>query len=86
MSALVHEACVVHTDSGGLQKEAYFHRVPCVTLREETEWRETIKHGWNRLWTASGYSIRSEIEDYGEGDAASRMRAIIKRSLRGGMR
>ena len=44
MSALVHEACVVHTDSGGLQKEAYFHRVPCVTLREETEWRETIKH------------------------------------------
>ena len=86
MSALVHEACVVHTDSGGLQKEAYFHRVPCVTLREETEWRETIKHGWNRLWTASGYSIRSEIEDYGEGDAASRMCAIIKRSLRGGMR
>ena len=85
MSVLVHEASVVHTDSGGLQKEAYFHRVPCVTLREETEWRETIEHGWNRLWTASGYSERSEIEDYGAGDAAHRMCEIIKRSLHDGM-
>ena len=69
MSVLVHEASVVHTDSGGLQKEAYFHRVPCVTLREETEWRETIEQ-LESFVDGIRYSERSEIEDYGAGDAA----------------
>lgn len=49
MSSLVLHSSVVVTDSGGLQKEAFFHRKPCVTLRSETEWVELVQSGWNRL-------------------------------------
>ncbi len=82
MAHLVHHSAGVFTDSGGLQKEAYFHRVPCVTLRDETEWVETIDSGWNRLWTEETERPRRDIADYGQGNTADLIAGVLAEQLR----
>jgi len=79
MAVLLDGCTCVLTDSGGLQKEAYFHGKPCVTLRDTTEWVETIDAGWNRLWRGADYLPRKTIADYGDGDAAGKIVEILTR-------
>lgn len=89
MMSLERHAALVATDSGGVQKEAFFHRVPCVTLREETEWVELVDLGWNRLvpptssddvyaGTVAALGTRGvDAEPYGSGDAARKIAEVL---------
>ncbi len=78
MAQLLENCATVFTDSGGVQKEAYFHRKPCITMRKETEWVETVDAGWNRLWGSDASSTtRRDIPEYGHGDAADRICAVL---------
>jgi UDP-GlcNAc3NAcA epimerase len=56
-------AKLISTDSGGVQKEAYFAETPCITLREETEWVELVEHGYNRVAGSDSESICRAYEE-----------------------
>jgi len=85
--ALVRNARVVATDSGGMQKEAFFLDTPCVTMRDTTEWVETVEYGWNVLVDADGSALsaalaaaepgREHPDCYGDGRAGERIAAVV---------
>jgi UDP-GlcNAc3NAcA epimerase len=91
MTCLVRASRAVITDSGGLQKEAFLTSVPCVTMREETEWVETVEAGWNRLVGLDPEAAVAALEElprpgdrtspaaemYGGGKAGERVAAAI---------
>ncbi|MFA5844881.1 MAG: UDP-N-acetylglucosamine 2-epimerase (non-hydrolyzing) [Coriobacteriia bacterium] len=92
-NALLRDAAALLTDSGGMQKEAYFLGVPCVTLRDTTEWVETVDFGWNTLAGTDEDRIVAAVagltyppvhpDVYGDGHAAQAIVAAMERRFGG---
>lgn len=90
MAHLIKNSSLVITDSGGVQKEAFFYNVPCVTLRDETEWVELIDSGWNVLCPVDNIEVMlhtfnesmgkngNKINLYGNGDASYKIAEVLK--------
>jgi len=95
MIVLEKNATTIITDSGGIQKEAFFYRVPCLTMRDDTEWIETIDAGANILVGANSESIRQGVESllrgewkpnfdsrpYGDGQASQAVISLLLSKL-----
>jgi UDP-GlcNAc3NAcA epimerase len=87
MLALENACEFVMTDSGGVQKEAYFFGKPCITLRDSTEWVELVAHGWNRLTGANAKEIDEALAEmpvlgdghllYGEGTTSKAIADVL---------
>lgn len=91
MLLLEKHAKAIITDSGGVQKEAYFMKVPCITLRNQTEWVETVEVGWNQLINPLITDLASTLHNikngqsvdnlYGDGKAAYKITKILEEEL-----
>jgi UDP-N-acetylglucosamine 2-epimerase len=87
MLILEQNAKAILTDSGGMQKEAYFFGVPCITMRTETEWVETLEAGWNVVVGADREKIVELVKSlklgnprpelYGDGKAGENIASIV---------
>jgi UDP-N-acetylglucosamine 2-epimerase len=90
--SVLRDAEFILTDSGGLQKEAYWLSIPCITLRDETEWLETVEAGWNILTGASRSAISHNIYNFkrpsshpflygGDGEVSKRICALLESTI-----